>query len=329
VPIIDQTLSRRGLLTGTAAVAAYGLLGGHPSFAKAPMQGVQVPAVYRFKLGAFEGTVISDGPLAIGEAKPEMFNGMTKEALDRELTANFLSPSNVVLEQNALIINTGDKVVLFDTGVGVSKAFGDKAGRLLSNLKAAGIDPKDVDAVVLTHAHPDHCWGLTGAGGAFSFPNAQIYMTEADLTFWTDEGKRSMPFFGGFIDPTRAALLPQRDRIVFVKDGQEILPGIHVLATPGHTVGHVSYMITSQGESLCNTGDIAHHYVLVVQNPKVEFAFDTDPKQGSATRIKMFDMLAAQRTRALTYHFPWPGIGYIAKRGDGFHYTPAPQQTAL
>lgn len=208
MPIIDPTLSRRAALTGMAAASAYGLA--YPAFAKAPMQGVQAPSVYRFKLGAFEGTVISDGQLTIGEAKPDMFKGMTKEAIDGGLVANFLSPSNVTLEENALIINTGDKLVLFDTGVGAAKGFGNKAGRLLSNLKAAGIDAKDIDAVVITHAHPDHCWGLVDTDHAFNFPNAQIYMTEADLKFWTDEGKRSVPFVGDFIDPTRAALLPHR-----------------------------------------------------------------------------------------------------------------------
>lgn len=324
-----QNLSRRNLLKGSAVLAASGWIGG-TALAKAPIQGVQAPSVYRFKLGAFEGTVISDGPLSIGDAKPDLFGGLTQQTIDGDLAGSFLSPRNVTLEQNALVINTGDKLVLFDTGVGgQSKDFGDKAGRLLSNLKAAGIDPKDIDAVVITHAHPDHCWGLVSADQAFNFPNAQIYMTEADLNFWTDESKRSMPFVGGMIAPTRAVLLPLRERMVFVKDGQEILPGVHVLSTPGHTVGHTSYMITSQGESLCNTADIAHHHVLVVQNPKVEFGFDTDPKQGVSTRIRMFDMLAAQRTMILAYHFPWPGIGHIAKRGDGFHYTPAPLRTAL
>lgn len=325
---INQTISRRGLLSGAAALSAYGLIDRQAALAKAPMLGAQAPSVYRFKLGAFEGTVISDGPLAIGEAKPDMFGGMTKEEIDRELAANFLA-SNLTLEQNALVINTGDKLVLFDTGVGNAPGFGDKVGKLPANLKAAGIDSKDIDAVVLTHAHPDHCWGLMNGSNSHNFPNAQIYIAEADLKFWTDEGKRNLPFIGPMIDPTRAALLPLRDRMVFVKDGQEILPGIHAMATPGHTVGHTSYMITSQGESLFNTADIVHHHVLIVQNPKIEFAFDTDPKQGVATRIRTLDMLAAQKTRILAYHFPWPGIGHVAKRGEGFHYIAEPTKTVL
>ena len=124
-------------------------------------------------------------------------------------------------------------------------------------------------------------------------------------------------------------MLPNRDRIVFVKDGQEFLPGIQAMAAPGHTVGHMVFMITSQGKTICNSADIAHHHVLIVENPKIEFAFDTDPKQGVATRIRILDMLAAQRIPLLAYHFPWPGIGYIAKRGDGFHYTPSTLQMTL
>jgi glyoxylase-like metal-dependent hydrolase (beta-lactamase superfamily II) len=258
-----------------------------------------------------------------------MFAGVTKDEINRLLTENFIPTDNVVLEQNALIVNTGDKLVLLDTGMGASKMFGDTTGRLLANMRAAGIDPKDIDAVALTHAHPDHCWGLMGAAGERNFPNAQIYMTQSDLEFWTDEGKKSLPMMGGMIDPTRAALLPNRDRIVFVKDGEEFLPGIQALAAPGHTVGHQVFMITSQGKTICNTADIAHHQVLIMENPKIEFGFDTDPKQGAATRIRILDMLAAQRIPLLAYHFPWPGIGYVAKRGDGYRYVAAGVQTAL
>ncbi|MBS0247618.1 MAG: MBL fold metallo-hydrolase [Proteobacteria bacterium] len=324
----DFAFSRRKLLTGSAALATFGALGIGQAAAKAPMTHAAAPAVYRFKLGAFEGTVISDGPLHLGPAKRDLFQGLTQEVIDHTLDDNFLSPADLTLEQNTLLINTGDKLVLFDTGVGPGDAFGKSTGRLIANLKAAGVEPGDIDAVVITHAHPDHCWGL-GVGAAYHFPNAQIYMTQADLDFWTDETKRSLPLFGSFIDPTRAVLLPLRDRMVFVKDGQEILPGIQAMATPGHTVGHTSYIITSEGQTLFNTADLAHHSLLVMQNPKMKFGFDTDPEQGAATRIRAFDMVAAQKLTIVAYHFPWPGIGHVVKHGDGYRYIAAPMLTAL
>jgi glyoxylase-like metal-dependent hydrolase (beta-lactamase superfamily II) len=293
----SSLLSRRSVLAGVSAFGLAGAASLRAAQAKAPMANAQAPAFYRFKIGVFEATVVSDGPLMLGDPKPEMFVGLTKDAMTRSLNDNFLPPDNVSLDQNALVVNTGDRLVLIDTGTGASTMFGDKSGRLLANLRAAGFDPKDIDAIALTHAHPDHCWGLMGANATRNFPNAQIYLTQADLEFWTDEGKSSAPFIGQLIGPTRAALLPYRDRVVFVKDGQEIVPGIQALAAPGHTVGHTVFMITSQGKTVCNAADLAHHHVLVLENPKVEFGYDTDPKQGAATRIRVFDMLAAQRIR--------------------------------
>lgn len=323
-----SSLSRRAVLAGASAAGLAALAPN--ALAKAPMLGTQAPAFYRFKIGTFEATVVSDGPLGVGEPKPEMFAGVSKDDITKALTDNFLPLDNLVMEQNTLVVNTGDKLVLFDTGTGsAATAFGPKTGRLLVNLRAAGIDPKDIDAVALTHAHPDHCWGLMSANASRNFPNAQIYMSQADLDFWTDEGKRSLPFIGDFIAPTRAQLIPNRDRIVFVKDGQEFLPGIQAMSAPGHTVGHTVFMITSEGKTICNSADLAHHYVLTMQNPKMEFAFDTDGKQGAASRIRVFDMLAAQRIPMVAYHFPWPGVGYVAKAGDGYRYVPSLQVTVL
>jgi len=326
---LDVSLSRRRLLAGVSAAAA-GLVGSASiACAKAPLQNTQAPAFYRFKIGSIEATAVSDGPLSLGEPKPDVFIGLSKEEFGRTLTENFLPTDNVVLQQNALVINTGDVVALFDTGMGTDKMLGPDTGRLPTNLRAAGIEPKDIDAVVLTHAHPDHCFGLMFDDGARTFPNAQIYMTQSDFDFWTDEAKLSNDMLKAFVAGARKQLLPNRDRMVFIKDRQEFLPGVQAVSAPGHTVGHTVYMITSQGKTICNGGDIAHHHVVVVENPRLEFAYDTDGKQAVASRLRVFDMLAAQRLPVLPYHFPWPGIGYLAKQGDGYRYFPALMQTAL
>ncbi len=180
--------TRRALIAGFSALAATPTLSAGSAFAKAPMQKALAPAYYRFKLGAFEATVISDGPLSLGAPQDGIFTGVTKTDFVKLLNDNYLPSDQVEMEQNTLLINTGDKLVLFDTGDGGSKMFGPKSGRQLANLKAAGIDPKDIDAVILTHAHPDHCWGLITAGNP-TFPNAQIYLAQADFDFWTDEAK--------------------------------------------------------------------------------------------------------------------------------------------
>lgn len=320
--------SRRNLLAGAAIVTAYGLM---PSIAsaRAPLLNTQAPAFYRFKLGSFEGTVVSDGPLALGEPQAGIYVGLSKEAFVKTLNENFLPTSNVLLDQNTLVINTGNQLVLFDTGVGAAKIMGPQSGQLLANLKAAGIDAKDIDAIVLSHAHPDHCWGLMSADGARNFPNAQIYMAQSDLEFWTDEAKLKIAEIKDFVAGTRAQLLPNRDRIQFFKDGQEFLPGIQAMAAPGHTVGHTVFLIASGGRTLCFAADIAHHHVVPLEQPRLAFAYDTDGAQAADSRVRVFDMLASQRIPSITYHFPWPGIGHIGKSGSGYRYFPTPMQTVL
>src|SRR5207302_2413220 len=137
----------------------------------------QAPYFHRFNIGSIEATVVSDGAIPLGEPSAS-FLVTSKEDVGRMLTDNFLDPTGIVLEQNALVLNTGDKLVLIDTGMGSSSMFGPTSGKLLNSLKSAGIDPKDIDAVVLTHAHCDHCWGIMADDGTRHFLNAQIYMSQ-------------------------------------------------------------------------------------------------------------------------------------------------------
>jgi len=181
---------------------------------------------------------------------------------------------------------------------------------------------------VLSHAHIDHIGGIVGADDKPLFPNAQYYITQSDFDFWTDEGKLGSPL-KDFVVHARKNLLPVRDRIVFIKDNQEFLPGVTALAAPGHTVGHTIFMVTSAGKSFCFLGDLSHHAILLLEKPRMEFSYDSDPKQAASSRVKMLDMLAANKTPVMSYHFAWPGYGHVAKAGEGFHYYPEPMNMQL
>jgi glyoxylase-like metal-dependent hydrolase (beta-lactamase superfamily II) len=322
----DFSLSRRGLFLGAAAAGVAANLLPNPASAKAPQINKQAPYYYRFSMGSIEATVISDGSFAV---TPKLFSGVPQPEVERMLTDHFLPSDNVAVEQNILVLNTGEKLIVFDTGLGSAKLFGPGSGRMLVSLKEAGIDPKDVDAIVVSHAHPDHLWGVMADDGKPNFPNAQIYISEADYDFWTDEAKLANKDMKGFIEGARKHLVPNRPRIVFMKDGQEILPGVQALAAPGHTIGHMMFMLTSGNKAFAVLADTTVHPVLMFETPRLEFGFDSDPKQAVATRVRVLDMLAEQRIPFIAYHFPWPGIGYAAKRGDGFVYHPKPLQMVL
>jgi glyoxylase-like metal-dependent hydrolase (beta-lactamase superfamily II) len=302
------------------------MLGG-TALAKAPKLNTQTPYWHRMTLGEAEITVVSDGTLPLGPPKGT-FVGVPDDEVKKMLTDNFLSAENVVLEQNSPIVNTGDKLILFDTGMGTSKMFGATTGRQQKSMAEAGIKPGDIDAVVLSHAHIDHIGGIVGDDGKPLFPNAQYYIAESDFDYWTDEGKMGSPL-KDFVVHARTNLLPVRDRLVYFKDGQEFLPGVQALAAPGHTVGHHIFMVTSEGKSFAFLGDLSHHSVLLLEKPRMEFSYDTDPKQAAATRVKMLDMLAANKTPVMSYHFAWPGYGHVAKAGEGFHYYPEPMVMVL
>ena len=328
------SFSRRALLGAAAASAAASLLPGLPAMAAAPFRNTLPPAWHRFRIVEFEATVISDGLLPIGPPLPA-FPSAPPPGLRELLASNLLPLDETPLEQNALIVNTGRQLILFDTGMGesmgqASKMFGPTSGRLLQNMRAAGIEPEQIDLVVLTHAHCDHCWALVDANGNRNFPNAQVALSEADLQFWTDEGnKKGAGFMPTFIDGARKNLLPYRDRMIMVRDEQPVAPGIVALSSPGHTLGHHCYAVTSGSTTVVNTGDLAHHPVLLLRRPMWEFAYDSDPKLSARSRMRMLDRLATDKHQVLSYHFPWPGLGRMRREGEGYGWIATPTNLSV
>jgi len=320
------TISRRTALIGSTAIGLGTAAGIRipASEARAPIAKDQAPYFYRFMVGQFQATVVSDGPLPLGEPSATM-KGQTKEELAKALADNFLPTDQLILEQNALVLNTGNKLVLFDTGMGTAKAFGPTTGRLLKRLEEGKIPPAAIDDIICSHGHIDHIGGLADDKGKRYFPNATVWITKADYDFWTDESKLSGDL-KLFIQHARQNLLPYKDRIKWIEDGKDVVPGVQAIVSPGHTVGHSIFIIKSGDKTLAVTADTTHHQIILTEKPRTEFSYDTDPKQAVASRLRVFDMVASQKIPLLAYHFPWPGYGYLGKQPDGYRYYPTPME---
>jgi len=271
---------------------------------------------HRFKIGTMDAAIVSDGPLTL-HAPEQIFIGPKPPVLAASLTSAGLPTDRIRVEQNCLLLETAGKKVLFDNGLGSEKLYGPDSGRILDSLHEAGVAPADIDAVVLTHAHSDHCWGTMGDDGTPNFPNATLYLSQAELDFWTSAASEQR--MARSVAGVRKHILPLRDRIRLIRDGEEFLPGVHSLATPGHTPGHMAYLFDG---GWCLTGDVAFHDPLSYSFPEAESVYDTDRDLGVRTRRQMLDRLAADRLSIVGYHHPWPGLGRVERVDGTFRFVP-------
>ena len=269
---------------------------------------------HRFQVGPMQAAIVSDGPLVL-PAAPRIFEGPGAAALNAAMAASGQDIAHVRVEQNCLLLETAGKKVLFDNGLGSEKLYGPESGQLLTSLSEAGVDPAAIDALVLTHGHSDHCWGTVADDGTPNFPNATIYMAQEELAFWeSDPPSERMERSAAGV---ARHLLPLRDRIVFVRDGEEFLPGVQAWLTPGHTPGHMAYLFAG---NWCLTGDVAFHDPLSYTFPEARSTFDTDREQGVETRKRLLARLADERIAVIGYHHPWPGLGRIERGGESFRF---------
>ncbi|MBV9735928.1 MAG: MBL fold metallo-hydrolase [Acidisphaera sp.] len=279
--------------------------------------------IYPFRIGDLPACVVSDGPLAL-PPPADVWKSVPESALHADLAAAFLPADRTEVEQNALLLEAAGQTLLFDAGLGDAHPYGPHSGRLVRSLAEAGIEPDAIDAVILTHAHSDQCWGLTLADGTPRFPDARIYISQIEFDFWAGEpaGERLARSVAGF----RRHVLPLRDRITFLRDGEEFLPGITALATPGHTPGHTSHRITSGDAALCLAADVVHHSLISFRHAAAAAIFDVDPAQAVRTRAALLSRLADERTEMLGYHLAWPGLGHVQRDGTAFRFLPTPMR---
>lgn len=215
-------------------------------------------------------------------------------------------------------------------GMGSDNLFGNTTGKLVANLRVTGIDPANVDALVMSHAHINHCGAIMAADGSRNFPNAQLFIGEPDFNCWTSDAMipADYPARPHFLSQAQKNLLPNKDRIHFYKDHEQILRGVTVIGAYGHTVRHSVFIIESAGKRLGYAGGLAHHQVLQLEHPRTQFKYDTDPVQSAESRVRTLDMLATNRIPLIAYHFPWPGLGHVSREGDGFRYYAEPMKIA-
>jgi glyoxylase-like metal-dependent hydrolase (beta-lactamase superfamily II) len=320
-------ITRRSLVAGTMLATAATALPRRAA-ANAPAAGKQAASIYRYKLGDFEMTAIHDG-VWIRSIDEKFVRNVPFEEVQKVLTDAFLPKDKLPIPFTTLLVNTGSKLVLLDTGTGGQLA--PTAGTMAGNLVAAGIDPKSIDVIVISHFHPDHINGIKTKENEIVFPNAEILVPAPEWTFWMDDGKMSTApegLKGNFLNVRRVFGNIAKD-VRRYEPGQEVAPGIATIAAYGHTPGHTAFAVASGSQSMLVLSDTTNHPWLFARNPEWQAIFDMDGNMAVDTRKKLLDRASADRMLVQGYHFPFPASGYIGRDGKGYNFVPVMWQPSL
>ena len=315
-------LNRRSLLTGSALVATAAAL---PAHAKVPIPRAQGPGVYRYNLGAYQLTALFDGIWYLPINDTFVRNASGTE-VNQALADAFLPPSVLPISFTTLLVNTGTKLVLIDTGTAGQVA--DTAGSMLANLKVAGVDPKNIDTILISHFHPDHIDGIKSKDGTKIFPNAEILVPEPEWTFWMDDsnmGSAQGAVKRYFLNARRIFKDIAKEVRQF-KPGADVAPGIVSVPAYGHTPGHTAFAIHSGDQSMLAMSDTVRNPYLFARHPDWQPTFDMDGPQAVAARRQMLDRVVADRMLVEAYHFPFPACGHMVKTSTGYELVPVEWQ---
>ena len=311
-------LTRRNVLAG-ASLAAGALAA--PAEAAAPMAGKQGPSIYRYRIGSMEVTALYDGvwyrPI------DEKFVRQADYAdVRREMSNAFMPEEKLATPFTMLLVNTGKKLILLDTGTGGQIA--STAGSFTANLKAAGINPKAIDQIVISHFHPDHINGIKTKDNALIFPNAEILVPDAEWTFFTDDANmRAAPDGLKIVfHNVRRIFSDIAKDVTRYRPGKEVAPGVETVDAAGHTPGHTVFALQSGKDSLMVLSDTTQHPALFARHPEWQPQFDIDGPLAVTTRKRLLDRVAADRTLVTGYHFPFPACGHIVKTATGYEHVP-------
>lgn len=275
-----------------------------------PKTGFQNEDIYHFNVGKFKCTCIRD--FDVTYPFENFFKDVPKELVEEALR-NLGAPTDLVhTPLTHLVVDTGKNKILVDTGLGEN---------LASNMKIAGIDPSAIDSVFITHAHPDHIGGILDDKGVPIYTNAHYYIWKGEWDFWFSSKAEEIAK-EHHIKAARENLTPVKDRVVFLERDSEIFAGINVIATPGHTPGHVIYSFKSKNEILYYTGDVVL-FPIHLEHPDWLPIYDLVPDKASVSKNKVFDMIAKTKARMVGQQFfPFPSLGQIIKKEVGWKFEP-------
>jgi glyoxylase-like metal-dependent hydrolase (beta-lactamase superfamily II) len=311
-------LSRRAFMSGSLLAAGCAAM---PARAAAPPAKMQGPGVYRYRLGDIQLTALYDGIwyLPIDGKFVHNANG---RAVNDALAAAFLPPNVLPVSFTALLVNTGNKLVLIDTGT--AGQITDSAGFMNANLAVAGIAPEAIDTIVISHFHPDHIDGIKTKDGAKVFNNAEILVPEPEWRFWMDDGNmsRASGAVHRYFLNARRIFKDIAKEVTRFNPGAEVAPGIVSVAAYGHTPGHTAFAIHSGSQSMLAMSDTAREPFLFVRHPLWQPSYDMDGPLAAKTRVAMLDRAAADRMPVEAYHFPFPACGHIVRSGGGYELVP-------